>query len=899
LSQLIARFGESFSAYAEQMFDRHKHLLNNPAGGVTAYLQAQAETLDKLVGDKITFGEEYEQVSSGRYNAFDTTLDYNLGGSYLDNIGNYKRRLCRLLGIEQVSNANLFGAGTDSTGAVIDIEGMHIVEHVLLRPRTTSTTLLSLHNRPLDGGGSYIFDSDKDPYSFRITVVLPLNAGRFESSEFRSFTERLIRMETPAHIGIDFKWLSGSCGKRFEEAYIAWKKAIYLLKPWYFQHSIDALDLPKGALQLPSNPGEFKDAPSIIDLKNDLIKTLSIPCKAEMELFNAAHQSFVETAGVIRFEEKTTDVFHVRVSHPEGKLSIFTWDTNANEWKLKVDDASVTQSYNSVDEYTGDASVGLTEYLGGVGRYRVSYAHDDFPTQDLVIEVTPAPIPVEIFIGNKSEYLDFNTEIDGVFKRSNKDWRGYFLEFFSYSERASITVTGNGYNQEPIGIKGGKRLLFSELYEKFGAGTYRIEYSLDGESTFAEIELYLELTIHAFQGGVEQFPGSDKVTLLNASGRPTKFTFDVPKGTLSVTDLDRVLPAFSEVPEKAKIIEPSKSKNTDQVLYLDQVDELSIDLAKDDRFVPNHKYLFEYTKEGYRTTRIFQWKKSQKGEPKLDFLLDGNIIEDEVVTLSPKLDGYSLSLSPEGYDLTILTMDGELVLQMDAVKQDDTIVPLHMDQLLSFKTNNFKVRYGDDTISVDREFSVLQIFDPVVDDFITVTDSLSETTVGLVENRVELIFEFNNPELFYTLNALSTPGKLTLVDEDENKQVFELTEEGLKLEGHFLHSDTYNATYVWAGGTIEFVVDVINPNPTFELRSILQKGQKYTALGMPLKPFGKTYIWRVNGKYVSRAKQPNFTFDFKNQDGYEVQLTLHYEELEPSYTLKVTEKLLQAWMNEK
>jgi hypothetical protein len=61
-----------------------------------------------------------------------------------------------------------------------------------------------------------------DPYSFRVTVVLPGYSMRLRNRYFRQFAERLIRMETPAHVLPRICFVDAEHMQLFEEAYTAW-----------------------------------------------------------------------------------------------------------------------------------------------------------------------------------------------------------------------------------------------------------------------------------------------------------------------------------------------------------------------------------------------------------------------------------------------------------------------------------------------------------------------------------------------------------------------------------------------------------------------------------------------------------------------------------------------------
>jgi hypothetical protein len=64
---------------------------------------------------------------------------------------------------------------------------------------------------------------ERDPYSFRITVVLNGEDGLANKGiEFRRFAEQTIRMETPAHLGLKICWVSKKDLKEFGKVYCKW-----------------------------------------------------------------------------------------------------------------------------------------------------------------------------------------------------------------------------------------------------------------------------------------------------------------------------------------------------------------------------------------------------------------------------------------------------------------------------------------------------------------------------------------------------------------------------------------------------------------------------------------------------------------------------------------------------
>ncbi|GAH44595.1 unnamed protein product, partial [marine sediment metagenome] len=126
-------------------------------------------------------------------------------------------------------------------------EGLYIVEHVLLRPTVPDNTSVDLLMT------THINDDNqtKDPYSFRISIVLPSGfltdfnsvnsvikertwSTRFRNLDFRRLVEKIIIQETPAHILPRIYWLHANSGidnpttpslNRFETVYREWLEA--------------------------------------------------------------------------------------------------------------------------------------------------------------------------------------------------------------------------------------------------------------------------------------------------------------------------------------------------------------------------------------------------------------------------------------------------------------------------------------------------------------------------------------------------------------------------------------------------------------------------------------------------------------------------------------------------
>jgi uncharacterized protein len=96
-------------------------------------------------------------------------------------------------------------------------EGLYLVEHILLRPIEASDPPLAICSDPAGDNCP-----DVDPYSYRIHIVLPAYAARFQDIGFRQFVEHTIRREVPAHILPTVCWVSPEHMAVFEAAWRDW-----------------------------------------------------------------------------------------------------------------------------------------------------------------------------------------------------------------------------------------------------------------------------------------------------------------------------------------------------------------------------------------------------------------------------------------------------------------------------------------------------------------------------------------------------------------------------------------------------------------------------------------------------------------------------------------------------
>ncbi len=100
-------------------------------------------------------------------------------------------------------------------------EGFHLVEHILLRPQQSGDPLLPVC---LSGEGTGC-PGFRDPYSFRLSIIVPYWPRRFRSMDFRRLFEKTARLELPAHIHAKICWANEKDMEKFEKAYLDWLKA--------------------------------------------------------------------------------------------------------------------------------------------------------------------------------------------------------------------------------------------------------------------------------------------------------------------------------------------------------------------------------------------------------------------------------------------------------------------------------------------------------------------------------------------------------------------------------------------------------------------------------------------------------------------------------------------------
>ncbi|WP_452602801.1 hypothetical protein [Pontimicrobium sp. MEBiC06410] len=105
-------------------------------------------------------------------------------------------------------------------------EGMFLVEHMLLRPDVTKQT--TDEDTFIQICADECDECNIDPYSYRVSIILPGYTYRFSNPDFRRYMENIIKEELPAHILPKICWVGYRRGvvednendlRQFEEAY--------------------------------------------------------------------------------------------------------------------------------------------------------------------------------------------------------------------------------------------------------------------------------------------------------------------------------------------------------------------------------------------------------------------------------------------------------------------------------------------------------------------------------------------------------------------------------------------------------------------------------------------------------------------------------------------------------
>ncbi|HMP91396.1 MAG TPA: hypothetical protein PKD90_00875 [Phnomibacter sp.] len=203
LDHLLSRFAESFADYATYMYALPDELV-----------LTDDEVSKKLITDKQQLLQKYPALSAGRGTAFNYTQPI-AEGMQNSNLSGYALRMLGLLGMPAIQQTPLHQLLPEHMG------GFYLVEHLLLRPVNTDSALMSVClNEDCNHCG------EEDPYSFKVSIVLPYWLKRFTNMAFRNYMETLFRQEAPAHVLLKICWVDQQEMQQFETAYAKWTDAL-------------------------------------------------------------------------------------------------------------------------------------------------------------------------------------------------------------------------------------------------------------------------------------------------------------------------------------------------------------------------------------------------------------------------------------------------------------------------------------------------------------------------------------------------------------------------------------------------------------------------------------------------------------------------------------------------
>jgi len=125
------------------------------------------------------------------------------------------RRIEYFASAEAMENA--IAALIDHLRSYYSGEGLYLIEHILLLPEAADEPFLDIC---VDTACTDC--AEADPYTYRVTVVLPAYTGRFRDMDFRNFVEETLRQEMPAHLLPRICWVNSDDMAAIEKAYRDW-----------------------------------------------------------------------------------------------------------------------------------------------------------------------------------------------------------------------------------------------------------------------------------------------------------------------------------------------------------------------------------------------------------------------------------------------------------------------------------------------------------------------------------------------------------------------------------------------------------------------------------------------------------------------------------------------------
>ncbi|MDR6943339.1 hypothetical protein [Mucilaginibacter pocheonensis] len=193
---------------------KYKFVFSNQHGGTLTSVKAYA-TQDELNNELPSFMDRVLAGQSYRVRA--TGVNWNI---YITDDEDNKLAISNDFTSEQEANIALAQFITEFN-TECDADGLHLIEHLLLRPRNNQFNFPPVCLDP-----NCDFCGEQDPYSFKMSIVLPYWPVHFRSMAFRNYFEDIIRQEVPAHTMVKVCWINDQSLFDFENAYKAWITAL-------------------------------------------------------------------------------------------------------------------------------------------------------------------------------------------------------------------------------------------------------------------------------------------------------------------------------------------------------------------------------------------------------------------------------------------------------------------------------------------------------------------------------------------------------------------------------------------------------------------------------------------------------------------------------------------------
>lgn len=204
-------------------------LINN---GFATYRDAVQQLLNILamLGDYENYRSSFD-CSCGPYGVTFYAPRYSCGCSTPDGQPNQPGVNLPAAGEMLAWNPQLYTTSEMACEAVkrakrlINSEGLHVVEHILLRPHCENNCgcYLLPHQAELFSPCNFPdLVAGYDPYSFIATIVLPAWPERFRKDGNRAVIENMLQREAPAHVLLRIIWLMPKEFCQFESYYKQW-----------------------------------------------------------------------------------------------------------------------------------------------------------------------------------------------------------------------------------------------------------------------------------------------------------------------------------------------------------------------------------------------------------------------------------------------------------------------------------------------------------------------------------------------------------------------------------------------------------------------------------------------------------------------------------------------------